>query len=83
MMNNDTEQIIINRLDKIDNRFDNIDNKLDSIKTDLGAVKERQAGLTTDIGWIKILFTIAAAIFTVLLGALITLLFILLRLLAT
>ena len=65
MMANDTEQIIITRLDKIDRNIESI--------------KERQAGLTTDIGWIKVLFTVAAGIFTVLLGALITLLFLLLR----
>ena len=72
MMANDTEQIILTRLDKIDRNIESIQVDLNMVKSDIGSIKERQAGLTTDIGWIKVLFTVAAGIFTVLLGALIT-----------
>jgi archaellum component FlaC len=53
------------------------------IKKDINDLKNSNTKLDTDIGWIKVLFSIGISIMTVLLGSLITLLFMLLRTLSS
>jgi septal ring factor EnvC (AmiA/AmiB activator) len=93
MMTNDTEQAILNQLNNANNGIEYIKQNIvtmqadisqtkediKTMKNEISNLKEKQGNLNVNISWIKVLFTIAASIITILLGALITLLFMLLR----
>jgi hypothetical protein len=64
MMTNDTEQLILDRLQKID---DNIE----PIKTDVNQINVQISKIETNLNWIKILFPIAFIFIIFLLGLLI------------
>jgi hypothetical protein len=64
MMTNDTEQLILDRLQKID---DNIE----PIKTDVNQINVQISKIETNLNWIKILFPIAFTFIIFLLGLLI------------
>ncbi|MGL5940237.1 MAG: hypothetical protein ACRC2S_07600 [Waterburya sp.] len=81
MMTNDTEQRILNALDKIDNDLESIKTDIKVIKDDITDLKVTQAKLTTDNGWIKVLFGGAVSMILILPSILITTIFKLLSML--
>ena len=75
MMTNDTEQLILSEIKEIRSDIKEIKSETKEIKSDISLIKQKQAGLISDSGWIKIIFGAAFSAIVVLLSVLITVLF--------